>query len=196
MEIEHHLDRPPLTIVDWKNSALHLHVTIFFFQIHVAWGQFLEKAQFTVGQKVILSWGFNLKKMNFSLGIEQIQTRVMLQSSRSWSKSPWNSEFCFRLKGNESMYSWTEGEVPTWPFGSLFRNIYQSSVFVLCVWMCRISPACLPSLGDNSLREAAVLLTPTCSYRAKPNTPATREPQPFYMQTFVLRLYTHIKSGG
>lgn len=46
MEIEHNLDRPPLAIVDSKNSALHLHVaTPDNFQIHVAGTVFRKSLQ-------------------------------------------------------------------------------------------------------------------------------------------------------
>ena len=40
-------------------------------------------------------------------------------------------------------------------------EIYTSQVCLFSVRMCRISPACLLALRDNSLSEAAVLLTPT-----------------------------------
>lgn len=77
METEHNLDRPPLAIVDSKNSALHLHVTTpdnFLFSNSSSLGTVFRKSSDYRWSKsyFIVRIQFKQKKMNFSLGIEQI----------------------------------------------------------------------------------------------------------------------------
>lgn len=132
MEIEHNLDRPPLAIVDSKNSALHLHVTTpDNFQIHVALGQFLEKVYRWSKSYFIVRIQFKQKRW--------ISVSVLSTSYASVFKSPRNSLFCFRLKGNESTYSWTEGEA--------CLGTYTSQVCLFCVCGCVVfhRPVCRPS---------------------------------------------------